>query len=252
MGRKKPIIGISSGLMVNYIEGELKGHKKCYLNKYYIDAIINSGGVPFIIPFSNNDIIIKEQVLTLDGLIISGGPDIFPYNYGQEPSSYLKDFFPERDQFEYKLLEESKKRKIPIMGMCRGIQIINTSENGTLYQDISFLGKKVLKHNQINFPKQKIHKVSIEKNSILFNILNKDEIMVNSFHHQVVDEVSDNYKIIAKASDGAIEAIEHKSYPFLLGLQWHPEMLFDECEDSKKILKRFIEEADKYKKTHSS
>jgi len=210
--------------------GSFAGYKRAYVNKDYVDAVIKAGGVPLIIPFNTDKEVIISQAQVIDGLIISGGHDVSPYNYGQEPSPLLGETFPERDDYEMLLLEEAKKRNLPILGICRGFQIINVAGGGTLYQDLSLIGKSVLKHNQVSKPTLKTHKIQIEENSIISEIFGKE---------------ADDFKVVARASDGIIEAIQHKTYKFLVGVQWHPEMLAVECDEARELFKRLIEEAKK-------
>ena len=238
---KRAIIGISSSIIVDN-SGSFAGYKRAYVNKDYVDAVIRAGGVPLIIPFSTDKEVIISQAQLIDGLILSGGHDISPYNYGQEPSQKIGETFPERDTYEIILLEESKKRNIPILGICRGFQLINVAAGGTLYQDLSLIPGNILKHNQVSNPTLKTHKVEIKENSFISSIFGK-ETMVNSFHHQALDKVADEFRVVARASDGVVEAIEHKTYKFLVAVQWHPEMLAVECEKARELFVRFIEEA---------
>ncbi len=238
--KKKPIIGITTSLIID--KGKtFAGYKRVYVNKDYIDSIIQAGGIPLMIPFNENKDIIISQAQLIDGLLITGGHDVFPYNYGQEPHPKLGECFPERDEYEYLLLEEAKKRNIPVLGICRGHQIINTFEGGDLYQDMSLIEGEVLRHWQVDNPTQKTHKIKIEKDSMLSTIC-PEEIMVNSFHHQAIKNVAEGYKVIARASDGVVEAIENEKYRFLLGIQWHPEMLHAVCDDAKELFKQFVDE----------
>ena len=240
---RRPIIGISSSVIVDEV-GSFAGYKRAYVNKDYVDAVIRAGGVPLIIPFSTDKEVIISQAQLIDGLILSGGHDISPYNYGQEPSQKIGETFPERDTYEIILLEESKKRNIPILGICRGFQLINVAAGGTLYQDLSLIPGNILKHNQVSNPTLKTHKVEIKENSFISSIFGK-ETMVNSFHHQVIDKVANDFIVVAKASDGVVEAIEHKTYKFLVAVQWHPEMLAVNCEKARELFSKFVEEAKK-------
>ena len=240
---KRAIIGISSSIIVDN-SGSFAGYKRAYVNKDYVDAVIRAGGVPLIIPFSTDKEVIISQAQLIDGLILSGGHDINPYNYGQEPSQKIGETFPERDTYEMILLEESKKRNIPILGICRGFQLINVAAGGTLYQDLSLIPGNILKHNQVSNPTLKTHKVEIKENSFISSIFGK-ETMVNSFHHQVIDKVANDFIVVAKASDGVVEAIEHKTYKFLVAVQWHPEMLAVNCEKARVLFSKFVEEAKK-------
>lgn len=191
---RKPIIGISSSIIVDD-SGSFAGYKRAYVNKDYVDAVVRAGGVPLIIPFTTNKEVIINQAQLIDGLILSGGHDVSPYNYGQEPSQKLGETFPERDTYEMILLEESKKRNIPILGICRGSQLINVAAGGTLYQDLSLIPGNILKHNQVNKPTLKTHIIKIEENSIISSIFGK-ETMVNSFHHQAIDKVAQELAIL--------------------------------------------------------
>lgn len=240
---KRAIIGISSSIIVDN-SGSFAGYKRAYVNKDYVDAVIRAGGVPLIIPFSTDKEVIISQTQLIDGLILSGGHDINPYNYGQEPSQKIGETFPERDTYEMILLEESKKRNIPILGICRGFQLINVAAGGTLYQDLSLIPGNILKHNQVSNPTLKTHKVEIKENSFISSIFGK-ETMVNSFHHQVINKVANDFIVVAKASDGVVEAIEHKTYKFLVAVQWHPEMLAVNCEKARELFSKFVEEAKK-------
>ena len=240
---RRPIIGISSSVIVDEA-GSFAGYKRAYVNKDYVDAVVRAGGVPLIIPFSTDKEVIISQAQLIDGLILSGGHDISPYNYGQEPSQKIGETFPERDTYEIILLEESKKRNIPILGICRGFQLINVAAGGTLYQDLSLIPGNILKHNQVSNPTLKTHKVEIKENSFISSIFGK-ETMVNSFHHQVINKVANDFIVVAKASDGVVEAIEHKTYKFLVAVQWHPEMLAVNCEKARVLFSKFVEEAKK-------
>ncbi|WP_339064673.1 gamma-glutamyl-gamma-aminobutyrate hydrolase family protein [Fusobacterium animalis] len=240
---RRPIIGISSSVIVDEA-GSFAGYKRAYVNKDYVDAVVRAGGVPLIIPFTTDKEVIISQAQLIDGLILSGGHDISPYNYGQEPSQKIGETFPERDTYEIILLEESKKRNIPILGICRGFQLINVAAGGTLYQDLSLIPGNILKHNQVSNPTLKTHKVEIKENSFISSIFGK-ETMVNSFHHQVINKVANDFIVVAKASDGVVEAIEHKTYKFLVAVQWHPEMLAVNCEKARELFSKFVEEAKK-------
>jgi anthranilate synthase component II len=245
-GRKenhsKPVIGISSNVMVEK-GGLFPGYKINYINKDYVDSVIASGGTPLILAFSTDIELIRIQVDMLDGMILSGGHDVFPPNYGEEPRPKLEEVFPDRDSYDFMLLEEAKKRRIPILGICRGAQVINAYEGGTLYQDLSYMNNEELyKHSQGHDPRIKTHAVNVERDSVLYKAFGEEQARVNSFHHQAIKEVAPDYKVTVKAGDGVIEAIESKSYPFLVGVQWHPEMLIKDHEDMRRLFELFIKE----------
>ena len=239
---KKPVIGISGSLIIDD-SGSFAGYKRSYVNNDYILSVIRNGGIPFIIPFNENEEVINAQMEMIDGLLLSGGQDVAPKNYGEEPTPKLGDIFPERDDFEYALLKSALEAKKPVLGICRGSQIINTYFNGSLYQDLSYIGKDVLKHNQVNSPSMVTHSVTIDKSSKLFDIFGEEKIRVNSIHHQAVKKVGEGLVKAAKAPDGIVEAIEKTDYPFLVAVQWHPEMLQNSVDMMNKLFLRFIKEA---------
>lgn len=239
---KKPVIGISGSLIIDS-SGDFAGYKRSYVNNDYICSVINNGGVPFIIPFNEDMEVTKVQMEMVDGLLLSGGQDVAPENYGEEPLPKLGYTFPERDNFEYELLKVAIASNKPVLGICRGLQIINTYFKGSLYQDLSYMGKEVIKHDQVKFPEKVTHSVSLIKNSKLFEIFNEEKFMVNSFHHQAIKDVGNGLVKVAVAPDGVIEAVEKLDYPFLVGVQWHPEMLHRSVEAMNKLFKKFIEEA---------
>lgn len=240
----KPLIGISTSLIIDQ-GGMFPGYERVYVNKDYVDSVTKNGGVPVMIPFNVEKDVLEQLMTTLDGLIISGGHDVYPLNYGEQPSQKLGDVFPERDEYEYFLLEKAKERNIPVLGICRGLQIINTYEGGTLYQDLSYIPGEILKHSQNQRPELKTHSVDFEAGSILSQVFGGEEFLVNSFHHQVLKDVAKDYKVTARAKDGVVEAIEHQNYPFLVGVQWHPEMLAKKCDDTNKLFKYFIDKTKK-------
>lgn len=242
--RKKPIIGISTSLTSDNC-GAFALYPKIYVNKDYVDAVIKNGGIPLIIPMSTDEEIIAEQISLVDGLILSGGHDVFPHNYGEEPKQNLGEVLPIRDKYDFMLLTEAKKRKIPILGICRGCQIINVFEGGTLYQDLSYIKSdvEIIKHSQNHSPELKTHTAIIEKDTKIYEIFEENEIMINSFHHQALKDIAKEYKVTARAKDGVVEAIENMNYPFLVGVQWHPEMLHKHYDDANKIFKALIDEA---------
>lgn len=236
---KKPVIGISSSVMVDN-GGMFPGYERAYVNKDYVDAVVNNGGVPFIIPLTGDKEVIKAQIEMVDALILSGGHDVYPLNYNEEPKQRIGQVFPERDYYDFELLKNAKKKGIPILGVCRGLQIMNVYEGGSLYQDLSYIDGEVLKHSQNDRTILKTHTVELSKKSKLYKIFKLEKFLINSFHHQAINRVGKNFEVVARAKDGVIEAIEYKDYPFYVGVQWHPEMLAKTDDLMKKLFKEFI------------
>ena len=185
-----------------------------------------------------------EDLKECDGLVLSGGKDVNPEIYGKaDEISLCGKILPERDEFEIKLIETALEKEIPILGICRGQQIVNTSPQfaGSLHCDIpSIKGIKCLEHlNQS--PEGPRHKIMIEKNTFMFDIMGSEQIEVNSFHHQSVDKIGKGLRVSSHAPDGIIESLEWENLeqkPLLILVQWHPERLVEE-KSSKLLLNYF-------------
>ena len=197
----------------------------------FINLLVGDDNIKTIFISPNN---IKAIPTSFDGLILSGGVDINPKLYSNKIHKSVKRVEPKRDSMELKLLELATKRDIPILGICRGMQLINIFFGGTLIQDINDL-KLPYPHSNTIFP---IKRVRLVKNTKLQRILKKSTLYVNSIHHQAVDRVGESLKINAFDRNNIIEGIENSSKKFLIGVQWHPEYIFYK-RDSRKLFYSF-------------
>jgi len=231
---KKPIIGISGSIIIME-GGRFPGYRRSYVNEDYVRSVSQAGGVPYILPMIEDEKLIEAQVESIDALVLSGGHDVDPMNYGEEPLQKLGLTLPERDSYDSKLIEYAMKRGIPILGICRGMQIMNVHLGGTLYQDLDYIEGCSVKHDQYRYPELATHKVYVTEGSKLSSVFNK-EVMTNSFHHLAVKEVASDLKVVAQSSDGLVEGFEHGSYPYLVGVQWHPEMMAAKGHEQMKAL----------------
>lgn len=238
---KRPIIGISGSVkLIN--EGVFQGHKISYMMNNYVESVERAGGIPYIIPIAQNDEIIKSQVENIDALILSGGSDVNPLLFGEEPIEKLDDILQDRDIFDIKLLKFAMELGKPILGICRGEQLINMVNEGTVYQDLSLHKEHSVKHCQNGSPTSATHTVQIIKDSILHEILG-EKALVNSFHHQAVKEVAKGFKVVAVSKDNVVEAIEKEGEDFVLGIQWHPEMMSDKHQEMQKIFDTLVQKS---------
>lgn len=243
MMNKQPIIGISGNYTVNHEHKTMPGAQKAYVFNYYIDAVILAGGVPLILPIVDDPVLIAKQVRVIDGLILSGGQDIMPFAYNQEPHPLLQDVLPRRDNFDFKLIEEALSQKRPILGICRGMQALNVVFGGDLYQDLSLAKEYTLKHVQVNSLKDATHTIDIVGDTLLRRIFETDSLRINTFHHQAVHRVAEGFNVSAWAKDGMVEAIEKEGDDFVLGVQWHPEMMIAEDPTMLKLFEYFVRES---------
>ena len=239
----KPIIGISGSVIIDD-GGIFPGYRRSYVNEDYVDSVIQNGGIPYIIPFNENEEVIKEQLLNVQGLILSGGHDVDPHNYKEEPEQKLGDIWPQRDQFDMLLLKLAEENGIPVLGICRGAQIINVYHGGTLYQDLSYRKVKTLKHNQGQTPTLLTHTVETVAGTKIAELLGKEKIQTNSFHHQLIKDVAPDFKVSARCVDGVVEAIENKDAS-VIAVQWHPEMLNRVVSYQNNLFKYIIDNAKK-------
>lgn len=217
-------------------------HEGSYrLNESYVKALLQAGGLPVSLPFTPE----KEMdqfLATIDGLLLTGGGDINPLLFGEEPQLKLGKVLTERDEYEIQWTKKALQHNIPILGICRGLQILNVALGGTLYQDIYSQSKRDrLLHAQTSPRHETSHYVQLKENSKLHKMFKETNILVNSFHHQAIKDIANNLQIIGQAKDGIIEAVEHKTASFCIGVQWHPEELVAKGEkNSMKLFEEFV------------
>ncbi len=209
----------------------------------YIRAVELTGGVPLLIPVSGSISTLGSLYDRVDGVLMAGGPDVDPIEYGQERHPMLRKVTPSRDRMELALLERAFRDGKPLFCICRGLQVLNVALGGTLWQDLSAQVPGARKHDchPDNPPDQLTHEVVIEPESRLSTVVGEDEIAVNSLHHQAIDRVGDSLRVTARATDGIIEAVEGTGNRFLLGVQWHPEWLAHDHESARKLFVAFAD-----------
>ena len=216
----RPVIGITG----NFEDGQLR------LGRGYYDSIVAAGGVPLVIPpVADTDVIINS-LSRIDGLLLSGGGDVNPLWTGEEPSPLLHGINRERDLPELLITRLAFNRQLPILGICRGIQVLATALGGKVAQDLSEVKSekpevKSVKHSQDADRSEPTHSVTIGRGTILSQIYDAPKLFVNSFHHQAVSDGGPRLRATAVAADGVIEAVESSEYKSILGVQWHPECL---------------------------
>lgn len=238
---KKPLIGILGNLLL-VENGVFAGMERSYVNNDYIESVKNAGGVPIMIPPVECIEVIKAQISIVDGVIISGGYDIDPLSYGDEPREKLGYVHPLVDEFTIKAIKIAVQLGKPILGICKGIQILNVAFGGTLYQDTSYMPGAFVKHSQNVERHAATHSIEVEGGSKLYEVT-QGNIQVNSFHHEVLRNVAPGFRVTARAKDGVIEAIEKEGKIFVMGVQWHPEMMAAKNDKMMKLFERFIDEA---------
>jgi putative glutamine amidotransferase len=227
----QPLIGITAGEVLN--NGEAWAPSLYGQAHTYIDAVTRAGGIPFIIPFLDDEAALRRLYDMADAIVFSGGNDVDPELYGSKPSGLLGDISRRRDNQEWKLYEWSFEEKKPILAICRGMQLLNVFLGGTLHQDIVTNLPEASNH-RLSDLKQSFefiaHKLKIDSNSKLASILGATEINANTLHHQAIDRLATKLKATAWSEDGIIEAVELPGDDFIVGVQCHPEALEHEAE----------------------
>ena len=207
-----------------------------------MEAVAAAGGLPVYVPPGLDPETLRDLYDRLDGLLLPGGPDVRPALYGQSqhPMSLVID--DPRDALELRLARWAAAEDLPVLGICRGHQVLNVALGGTLVQDIPSQVNTTLKHDQVDgLPRSnRLHTVAIAEDSQLAAILGETHVSVNSLHHQSVAEVAPGARVTATAPDGVVEALEVPGKPFLLSVQWHPEDLYAEDPAMARLFEAFV------------
>lgn len=237
---KTPVIGITSALISEEQDyGVMQRHR---VSADYSEAVLQAGGLPIILPPQDGTV---NQILDLvDGLIFSGGADIDPARYGDtdvHPKTY--DISDERDRFEIELLNGAVARDMPVLCICRGIQVLNVALGGSLIQHIDDQVERPLPHRQHEvgiMGTESSHQVTFVEGSLSASVFESAAVPVNSLHHQSVAEAADRVQVEGISSDGVIESVSVPGCRFVLGLQWHPELLFKTMPEQLKPFEALV------------
>jgi putative glutamine amidotransferase len=241
-----PLIGISTSELrtpphVEPLAESDPARRELALGLDYPRAVDAAGGIPVVVPpMAASDL---EGLLDrVDGLLLSGGPDLHPSYYGAEAHAFLGPTEPPLDQFELDLVRRADARGLPILAICRGLQALNVARGGTLYQHVPEDIGGELQHRQVEPGRVATHPVRIEPDSRLAAALGESEADVNSFHHQAAHTLGRDLRAVAWAPDGVIEAVEATDRPFVVAVQWHAESLTAR-EDHRRLFERFVQAA---------
>jgi putative glutamine amidotransferase len=243
----RPIIGLATQTLE--ASGELP---RCWvMGQRYVHALTTVGAVPWLIPLLDNDLEALRAIYDrLDGLFLTGGVDVDPSHYGEAKESFCGRTDPTRDAVELQLIRWALADYKPLLGVCRGIQVLNVACGGTLYQDVAAQLSSAIKHDY--FPQQGnytrdyvVHNVSIKSESRLARCSGIERSQVNSMHHQGIKTLGRGLVASAHAPDGLIEGIEGTNGQYLVGVQWHPEELSDTEPSMRRLFESFVEEASK-------
>ena len=244
---RRPTIGITTQTL-QAIDGIPAGlPSSVVMNQRYYEAVAAAGGAPVLIPLVEDNDALRGIYDACAGIMIPGGVDMDPATYGEAPHEKLGRVDPERDRVELQLTRWAIEDKKPLLGLCRGLQVINVAAGGTLFQDLDAQLDGAIRHDYFptyGFERDYVsHDVAVEPSSRLKSLVQVDQLPVNSMHHQGVKELGAGLKVCARASDGLIEAVESANGHWMVGVQWHPEV-FD-CEDpyTRDLFRGFVRAA---------
>ena len=229
---RKPLIGLIPLVDI--------GRESLWMLPGYMEGIRLAGGIPVMLPLTDDDREIGQIAEQMDGFLFTGGHDVSPEVYGEETLSVCGELCPQRDRMEEKLLKKVLSADKPALGICRGIQLINAAMGGTLYQDLSTQHPSAIEHHQTPPYDKVAHEVQIEKGTPLHALLGMERLGVNSYHHQGIKRLAPDLKVMAKADDGMIEGVYCPERRFLWAVQWHPEFSYRTDENSRKIFGAFV------------
>lgn len=233
----RPLIGLTCGYVT---EGEVALHR---VRGTYVEAVAAAGGVPVLLPAVDSPEEAGELLARLDGLLLPGGKDLDPTHYGEPPHPGLEAVEPRDDRTELTLTRQAVKANVPLLAICRGIQVLNVALGGSLYQDLRSQVPDALDHRPARPRGEPHHPLTITAGSRLEGITGRREVGANSFHHQAIKELGAGLVATAWAPDGIVEAVELHGHPFALGVQCHPEDLWPHEPAWKAVFQAFVEAA---------
>jgi len=229
MDRNRPLIAVTSSEMRDPPPHLRKpqsdpARREMALGMPYLEALECSDALPVVVPPLREEML-DDFLDAVDGLLLSGGPDIDPAAYGRPPHRCLGPTEPRLDAFELALVQAADRRGLPILAICRGAQLLNVARGGTLIQHLPDVVDHAIEHRQRQAADALTHAVELDPDSRLAELMGWTEGSVNSFHHQAVDALGRGLRVTARAPDGTVEALEDPDRPFLLAVQWHAEYL---------------------------
>ena len=206
----------------------------------YQECITSQNAVPVILPLTDDSRILEYFADICDGFLLTGGHDVDPEMYLEEKTAYCGQTSLIRDKMDKYILEKAIEKDKAVLGICRGIQLINAALGGTLYQDLPSEYKSNIEHHMTPPYDRTVHKVTLIERTPIYDLLRCGELNVNSYHHQAIKDISSELKPMAISQDGLTEAVYMPEKKFIWGVQWHPEFLFKVSEENRKITAAFI------------
>jgi putative glutamine amidotransferase len=237
----RPLIGVTPGFAPPSPHREfLKTAHIVYADTSYMQRVADAGGMPFLLPHTDDETVLQNAIARLDGLLLTGGEDVHPQHYGQAVAYDNTVISELRDRFELRLIELFLPTGKPVFAICRGCQVLNVALGGTLFQDLP--AQTGVRHHSQTIPTSETsHSVELTEGSRVAQALQMTTVEVNSHHHQAVDRLGSGLVVTGRSEEGIIESYEHATHPFLLAVQWHPERLTSRVEIHQRLFIFFIQ-----------
>ncbi|WP_099470002.1 gamma-glutamyl-gamma-aminobutyrate hydrolase family protein [Konateibacter massiliensis] len=241
----KTLIGIAANMIVEqsfHLDQNVVG-------SHYVESVVRGGGLPLLIPFTRSQADLAAYVRLCDGFLFCGGADINPLLFGENPHPSLGSGNLDLDRFHLSLMKKILTVQKPVLGICRGIQVLNVACGGTVYQDLSLMEGTPMKHMQSEAKRYFVtHEVKFTDNSVMQDLFGSS-LFTNSYHHQSVNSLGRNLIATGFSDDGIIESIEHTENPFQIGVQWHPENFIEISDVMLPLFQRLVEQAKRNQST---
>ncbi len=232
MDQKRPVIGVVPLYDIQ--------RDSLWMIPGYLDGIAAAGGIPVVLPLTEDEQVLGQLANDVDGFLMTGGQDVSPALYGEERLDSCGETLPVRDGMESRLFQLCLERDVPVLGICRGIQLMNVLLGGTLYQDLPSQRPTQTEHHMSPPYDRPVHQVEICKGTPLFDLIQTERMDVNSYHHQAVRDKAPALQTMAVSEDGLIEAVCLPERPFVWAVQWHPELSWRTDEKSRRIFEAFV------------
>ena len=232
MDQKRPVIGVVPLYDIQ--------RDSLWMIPGYLDGIAAAGGIPVVLPLTEDEQALGQLAYEIDGFLMTGGQDVSPMLYGEERLDSCGEDLPVRDGMESRIFQLCLERDVPVLGICRGIQLMNVLLGGTLYQDLPSQHPTETEHHMSPPYDRPVHQVEICKGTPLFDLIQTERMDVNSYHHQAVRDKAPALQTMAVSEDGLIEAVCLPERPFVWAVQWHPELSWRTDEKSRRIFEAFV------------
>ena len=245
--KDRPVIGVTTQTLhaIDGIPAALPA--SVVMNERYYTAVVHAGGTPVLIPLLDELEVLRAAYELCDGILLPGGVDMDPASFGQAPHPRLGRVDPARDRVEVTLTRWAVEDRKPLLGLCRGLQVLNVALGGTLWQDIEAQCQGAIRHDYfptLGFPRDHLaHEVELQPDTRLGRLIERDRIPVNSMHHQAIQSLASSLVAAAVAPDGLIEAAELPGDAFVLGVQWHPEVFEMSDSSTQRLFSGFLSAA---------